>query len=67
MLLPVKVSVLLADLVTAPVPLIAPVNVRSSLRLKINAPLLLTLFVMLPVVLPAPTCKVPALMVVPPV
>ena len=44
-----------------------PSKVSASLRLKLNAALLTTLPVRLPVVPPAPICNVPALMVVPPV
>ena len=62
-----KVNELAANLVTAPVPLIAPAYVKSSLRLKTSVALLVTLPSMLPVATPAPNCKVPAETVVPPV
>ena len=65
--MPDKVNEPVPDFVKAPVPLIAPEKVNSSLRLKARVPLLFTLPVMLPLVLPAPSCKVPAEIVVPPV
>ena len=67
MLVPVKVNVLAAILVTDPVPLITFAYVKLSLRLKASVALLVTLPSMLPVAPPAPNCKVPAEMVVPPV
>jgi hypothetical protein len=53
--------------VTAPVPLITPASVIASLRLIANVALFVTFPAMLPVVPPAPTCSVPAVIVVPPV
>ena len=46
--------------------MIAPAKVESSLRLKIRAPLSVTLPLSEPVVPPAPTCNVPAEITVPP-
>ena len=50
-----------------PVPEMTPAKVRASARLKISVPLLVTLPVIEPVVPPLPICRVPALIVVPPV
>lgn len=66
-LMPDKVRTPAPDFAKAPVPLIAPEKVWASLRLKAKVLLLVMLPVMLPLVLPAPTCKVPAEIVVPPV
>ena len=64
--LAVRVSVLLPDFVTAPVPEIAPANETESLRLKVSVALLVTSPAMTPAVEPAPTLSVPAEIVVPP-
>ena len=52
---------------TVPLPLMAPAKVEASDRLKASAPLSTTLPTMLPLEPPAPNCRVPALMNVPPV
>ena len=52
---------------TPPVPEITPGNVTVSHRSKASVPLSVTLPTMTPVVPPLPSCRVPALMVVPPV
>ena len=67
MLAPVSVSALAPALVRVPVPLMAWAKVRLSERSKISAPLLTTGPPITPAVPPAPTCNVPALMVVVPV
>ncbi len=66
-LLPLRVVVPVPTCDRAPVPLIAPARLRSLLRLKTSVPLLVTSPTMLPEVPPLPSCKVPAVMVVPPV
>ena len=66
MLAPVSVVVPAPSFVTLPDPLIAPPKAEASLRLKISAALFTTLPARLPAVPPAPTCRVPALTVVPP-
>ena len=50
-----------------PVPLTTPAYVNESLRLKASVPLSVTSPTMLPFVPPSPSCKAPALIVVPPV
>ena len=66
-MLPLKVSAPLPDWVRLPVPLITPLRATASERLTTRAALLSTLPAMLPLAPPAPNCKLPALMVVPPV
>ena len=61
-----SVRVLLPDLVTAPLPEIAPAKVTASLRLKVSVESLVTLPTISPEVPPAPTLNAPPLMVVPP-
>ena len=66
-LAPVSVSVPAPSLMSVPEPLIAPSNVRLPARLITSTPLFTTLpLPSVPVVPPLPTCKVPALIVVPP-
>ena len=62
----VSVRVLLPDLVTAPLPEIAPANVTESLRLNVSVPLFVTFPTMDPTDDPPPTLRVPAVIVVPP-
>jgi hypothetical protein len=62
----VSVRVLLPDLVTAPVPEIAPAKLTESLRLKTSVALFVTSPTIAPTVPPAPTLRVPALIAVPP-
>ena len=62
----VRVVVPPPDCFTSPVPLITPEYDTALLRLKTRVPLLLTSPAIAPLVPPAPTCKVPALMVVAP-
>ena len=62
-----SVSALAPALVSVPVPLMAWAKVSASERSKISAPLLTTGPPRTPAVPPAPTCTVPALMVVVPV
>ena len=64
--MPDKVVVPVPNLVTAPEPLMTPEKLTASFRLKANVALLVTSPVMLPMLLPAPICNVPAEMVVPP-
>ena len=64
---PVSVRVPLPAWVSAPVPLSTPAKLVGSERSNTSVALSSTLPAMLPVVPPLPTCKVPALMVVPPV
>ena len=52
---------------TVPVPETFPAKVRVPVRSKAMAPLSTTFPTMLPVAPPLPICRVPALMVVPPV
>ena len=67
-MVPVRVRVPAPSLVKEPVPLISPPTVKSLERLKVKAALLTMPPVpKVPVVLPEPTCKVPALIVVMPV
>ena len=65
-MVPENESVPAPFLVTVPVPDITPAYVRASERSIISAALLAMLPVMLPPVPPAPTLRVPALIVVPP-
>lgn len=65
--LAVRVSVFEPDLVTAPVPEIAPAKLTESLRLKTSVALFVTSPTMAPAVDPPPTLNVPAEIVVPPV
>ncbi|CAM5204718.1 hypothetical protein BTHI11S_06332 [Bosea thiooxidans] len=53
-------------LVRLPEPEIVPPKLKSSSRLKISEPLLVTVPEIEPEVPPFPICKVPALIVVPP-
>jgi hypothetical protein len=51
---------------TEPVPETTPPNVTASERLKARVPLSVTSPAMEPVVPPVPSCKVPAVIIVPP-
>ena len=62
----VNVNVPAADFCNAPVPETTPAKVYASLRLKVRFALFVTLPLIEPVVLPAPTESVPAVIVVPP-
>ena len=63
-----RVSAPVPACVSEPAPETTPPKVTALERLKISAPLLVTLPTMLPVVPPAPSANVaPVLMVVPPV
>ena len=62
-----SVSVPVPDWVSDPVPETMPAKVTLSERLKTNVPLFVTLPMIEPDVPPLPICRVPALMVVPPV
>ena len=62
----VSVSVFVPDFVTAPVPEIAPPKLIESLRSKRRVALFVTFPEIAPTVPPAPTLRVPAVIVVPP-
>ena len=64
---PVRIRLLAAACVTPPDPLMAPANVNSSERSKASTDCVTTLPASVPEVPPAPTRKVPAVTVVPPV
>ena len=65
-LLPVRMVVPVPFCCNAPVPEMTPRRVKTSERLTASVPLLSTSPTMPPLVPPLPSCKVPALMVVPP-
>ena len=66
-LLPPRVTSLLPSLAMPPVPEMLPLKANASLRLNASVPLLTTSPRIAPVVPPLPSCRVPALIVVPPV
>jgi len=64
---PVSVVTPVPACVREPLPVIAPAKETTSLRLKTSPALLVMLPATLPAVPPSPICRVPALIVVPPV
>ena len=65
--MPASVVVPLPSFTTLPMPLIVLPTTTASLRLKASVPWFVTLPAIEPVVPPAPTCNVPASIVVTPV